>query len=272
MWEAVLMSNESEVAVGKDIKPDELHPMGSREEIISRLKKTFGAVIMLGSNRLAVRGGDFDIHFDIGESDPVSHIKLVTNGEIYVVLERLNKRYQWKVFDLQVNDFLDFSADRQSKDKGKAEKTDAPAHSQEEPVLAWTRMAIFAGYFLFLAFLLILDYVVRPFIVDTFLKGLFSTFISLITLYILYRYGRYNSFVGKAHALLMSMAVSLFLMGLNIAKNLEIALNIKEHNILEGLAFALTLKALIYFVFIFLGVKIRMSMTEGEQTLEFRWR
>lgn len=279
MWEAILMSHLSSVENTEEILPQSLDPMGSREEIISRLKSTFGSIKMVGTNKMLVRGGDFDVHFDIGDSDPARMIRVSTNGEIYLVLELLYEKYKWKTFDLQVRDFIEMD---RAKPEEKGKHTEEQDSVQESPVsstgmaavgeIAGNWMGAFIKYFLVVSAALVLEAAARPHIGGSLAKGVFSTVISLFNLYVLYRFGRDNRFVKKRHALAMSVSVSLLLMGLNFVQNWQVALAIQDSEVIKALSFAFVLKTAIYYLFAFMGIKIRLTKEEGGQTLEFRWR
>ncbi|MHB8917985.1 MAG: hypothetical protein ACYC4H_08170 [Desulfocucumaceae bacterium] len=273
------MSELSRVSAREDIIPENLEPMGTKEQVISRFKSAFKSFLITQSNRIVVRGGDFDIHFDIGEDDPVRSVRITTNGEIYVVIELLYEKYKWKAFDLGMNGFVEISTGKQKKEGrdtviavpgAEAEASREKFAAVNEPL--GRQVGAFAKYLAAVAAALVLESLVRPHLGESLAKGLFSTFISVITLYILYRFGRYNGFVGKRHALLMSITVNLVLFGLNIVNNWETASKIQDSEIIKALAFAFALKAGIYYLFIFLGIKIRQSKEDGEQTLVFKWQ
>lgn len=270
MWEGIIIDEASGAQTREDMTAENLQPMGSRDQILDRFKKTFGSVKILDDNLILVRGGDFDMHFNIGDDEPVRSIKVSTNGEIFLVLELLHERYRWRVFDLQVNDFLEFGRQQTDKNGKPDEEKIEPAIPDASVPLA-SALGVIAKYFLIIAALLVLDMTVRPDIDNSLARGILSTLISLVTLYLLYRFGRYNEYVNKLHALLMSLSVSMLLVLLNVFKNWHIAVKIEDPDVIEALSFAFVLKALIYFVFVFLGVKIRQSKKE-EQTLEFKWR
>lgn len=270
MWEGIIIDGTSGAGTREEMTAENLRPMGSKDQILDRFKKTFGSVKMLDDNLILVRGGDFDIHFDIGDDEPVRSIKVTTNGEIYLVLELLHERYRWRVFDLQVNDYLEFGPG-QSKENGVADEEKIVPSVRDVSVPLSGAISVFARCFFIIAALLVLDMTARPYIENSLARGVASTLISLVTLYLLYRFGRNNEFVKSFHALFMSLAVSLTLVCLNVFKNWHIAVKIEDPEVVKALSFAFILKALIYFIFVFLGVKIRLSK-KGEQTLEFRWR
>ncbi len=277
MWEAILMSQSSTVGDKGEILPESLDPMGAREEIILRFKNTFGSIKMVETNKILVRGGDFDVHFDIGDGDPVRMIRVSTNGEIYLVLELLYEKYKWKTFDLQVKDFIEMDRAKQEEKGQSAEETDSVREISTAGPVAGGEMALnwagaFIKYFLFISAVLVLESVARPHFGSSLAKGLFSTAVSLFNLYILYRFGRDNRFVRKRHALAMSVSVSLMLMGLNFAQNWETAVAIQDSEVIKALTFAFVLKTGIYYLFAFMGIKIRQTKESGGQTLEFRWR
>ncbi|MCL6610302.1 MAG: hypothetical protein K6T66_02035 [Peptococcaceae bacterium] len=270
MWEAVLISGSSRVKTREDIVPENLDPMGPRDRVLSSLENTFSGKNIPGTGRVVARGGNFDIHFDAGEDDPVREIRLITNGEPYYIIELLYEKYKWKALDLQMNEIVEIDPEKpeNQRPEPRENRKDVP----EETMASGKQGTAFLKYFSLVAAVLVLEAIARPYFGSATIKGLFSTAVSLCTLFILYRFGRNDSSVGKGQALIMSLAVSLLLVALNLAKNWEIASRGLDGSIVKALSFAFILKAGIYYLFIFLGIKIRISKEEGEPTLEFRWR
>jgi len=97
-WEAVLISKNSSVKTGDDLFPTILDKMGSREEILAKLKDTFSSLNISDPRQVVLHGGDFNVRFDIGEDDPVRMIRLYIDGDIPFVFQALSGSYGWKVF------------------------------------------------------------------------------------------------------------------------------------------------------------------------------
>lgn len=265
MWEAYLLDKQSNVTIAEDINSENLHPMGLRNEIIFSFKKLLKGR-MLDSHRIEVRSGNFDIHFDIGLEDPVKSIKLITNGEIYYVLLLLHEKFLWKTFDPVFNEYIDLT--RGKNDKKEAE---TPIRALDSNNNVFSILSAFIKYLGIITSLLMFDFLVRPHIEASLAKGLFSTGISIIVLVVLYKFGYNNGFIKAKYGLLMSGLVSLILIAINITNNWSIIPQI-NNDLVKALSFAFILKALIYYLFILMGIKIRISREEGEQTLEFKWR
>lgn len=254
-WEAVLISKDSNVKNGDDLLPTILDSMGSREEILAKLKDSYHSLSISDPRQVVLHGGDFNVHFDMGEDDPVRMIKLYIDGDILFVLQNLCQRYNWKVFNPLLNEFIDVEVEQ----KAISSEKDPESNLQVNLVGTYTR------YFGATALLLVLDAVVSSYIGAAYLKTAMGLLISLFTWYVVFRFGMDNGFVSIRHAVSMGFAVSLALAGINMVKYWNEASAIEGVSVLTAMAAVVLVRTTIYTLICYLGIRFREGKKEDNR-------
>lgn len=249
-WEAVLINGSSSVRTRDDISSSMLVPMGTRQEILFNLKDTFTSLDISDPGRLVLHGGDFNVRFDIGEEEPVRLIKLYIDGDIPFVFQALCGRYGWKVFNPLLDVYVDVKRPA-GQPAGPGEK--GPPESGP----GVNSLAVFFKYFGAAALLLALDSVVNSHVSADYLITALGILISLFTWYIVFRYGIDNHFVTIKHALLMALAVSLALAGINMAKYWEEVSASGLSAVLPALSVVVLVRTAVYTLVCYLGIRMR---------------
>lgn len=253
-WEAVLISKDSKVKNGDDLLPTILDSMGSREEILAKLKDSYHSINISDPRQVVLHGGDFNVHFDMGEDNPVRMIKLHIDGDILFVLQNLCRRYNWKVFNPLLNEYIDVDEEIKAITPEKE-----PESNLQNPV------GTYARYFGATALLLVLDAVVSSYIGAAYLKTAMGLLISLFTWYVVFRFGMDNGFVNIRHAVSMGFAVSLTLAGINMVKYWNEASVQEGVSLLTAMAAVVLVRTTIYTLICYLGIRFRDGKKEDNR-------
>lgn len=258
-WEAVLISKNSSVKTGDDLFPTILDKMGSREEILAKLKDTFSSLNISDPRQVVLHGGDFNVRFDIGEDDPVRMIRLYIDGDIPFVFQALSGSYGWKVFNPLLNEYVEVKTESAPKKHIPNKKEYTESNSPINQVGAYAR------YLGAASLLLVLDAVVNSYIGATYLKTAMGILISLFSWYVVFRFGMDNDFVNIKHALLMGFSVSLVLAGINLIKYWNEALQIEGTGVLTAMTAVVLIRTTIYTLICYIGIRFREGKKEDSR-------
>lgn len=257
-WQAVLVSEYSNDFPGEGHSPGGPAPLGSREEVLSRLKDTFNALDLVSPRQAVLYGGDFNVYFDLGEEDPVMSVKLDITGDAVFILELLHRKYRWKAYNPDLEEFICPDPGGLPGNSVPAEERPLPGSNCPDRGVAGA-FFIYARYFGVIAVLLVLDPVIKSFISTGFTKEALGVLISLFTWYIVFRFGLDNRFVTIRHAVLAGLGVSLALAGVNLAvyRDMDMASRVDAGSVITALSVMTLIKAIIYTLICCLGIRMR---------------